>query len=291
MSKKDIFGSARHFFLQKPELIDQTEEVITNILVNDVMLEVAEQTLIDFSERPLELLPFWQNYPPEQRGRQPKGTSIPWLELGEKTISSNFIKQLGNVFPQIQFPGLPTGGDIRFWVNDVFVHLDIKLTGPNDNPDEVVVPPNQVSGDGYKWDRLGVLNNSHPIIYLTGSTTKGKVNYYFQPKLPPIYVIDKKPLLCLTLFLEAVYDVKSLGDHPLKYFEISCVPNGLNMFLGPKYANTKGLLIAGKDDNTKDEDTKRIRVRLDPLTKIQPWRSIKIIKNYGEWQAIPRNSV
>jgi hypothetical protein len=290
MSIKTIYESARHFFLQKPHLINEIEKEFTDVLVNKVMLQVAEKTLIDFSKRPVELLSFWQNYPPEQRGRQPKGTSIPWLELGEKTISSNFIKRLGEVYSNIEFPGLPTGGDIRFYTKNVLVHLDIKLTGPNDNPDEVVVPPNQVSGDGFKWDQNGVLNNSHPIIYLTGPT-RGQVNYNFQPKLPPIYVLDNKHLLCLTLFLEAVYDVKSLGDHPLKYFEISCVPNGLNMFMGPKYADTKGLLIAGKDDNTKDEDTKRIRVRLDPLTNIHNWRSMKILKRNGVWETIPRKTI
>ena len=234
------------------------------------------------------MIPFWKNYPPEQRGRQPKGNSIPWLELGEKTTSSNIIKQLGKTIEGITFAGLPTGGDIRFTTDEFYVHLDIKLTGPNDNPNEVVAPPNQISGDGLKWDD-GIINSPHPIKYLTGKG-KGKLNYHFQPKLPPLYFVDNKPLICLTYFLETVYDVIGLGVHPLKHLELSCVPNGLLMFDTLMYAQTDGLLIAGKDDNTKAEDTKRIRVRLNPLAKIGKWRSTILTRIDKEnWEKSHRN--
>ncbi len=283
---QENYFSERDRLISDLKNIEVIEETYTNILLNEILLPIAENTFKDFSERPLNLLPFWINYPPEQRGRQPIGNSIPWLELGEKTISSNFISQLQSVFKDVIFPGLPTGGDIRFATGDVYIHLDIKLTGPNDNPDEVVVPPNQVSGDGYKWDN-GILNSPFPIHYLSGQE-KGNINYHFQPKLPPFYILDGKTYLCLTFFLEAIYKVDGFGNHPLEHFELSCVPNGLLMFDGPKYANTKGLFIAGKDDNTKEESTKRVRIRLTPLTKINNWRSIIVYKEGNEWKSKPR---
>lgn len=283
MTLEEQYFEYRQELLSNPDELIKLEKDFTEILLNEVILPISDNIHKDFSIRPQQLVPFWKNYPPEQRGRQPKGTSIPWLELGEKTTSSNIIGQLAKVFPDITYAGLPTGGDIRFTTGNFYIHLDIKLTGPNDNPNEVVVPPNQVSGDGEIWND-GVLNNSHPIVYLT-SSKKGQVNYNFQPKLPPIYILDNQPLICLTFFLETVYEVESLGMHPLKYLELSCVPNGLLLFETKKYCNLPGLLIAGKDDKTKADDTKRIRIRLKPLAKIDNWRSIKILKEKNDWIA------
>ena len=115
--------------------------------------------------------------------------------MGEKTISSNIIRELSFRFDDITFPGLPTGGDIRFAMGDVYIHLDIKLTGPNDNPHEVVVLPNQVSGDGKFW-KNGILNSTFAITRFRGSL----LNCNFHPKLPPFYILDGKPYLCLTFF-------------------------------------------------------------------------------------------
>jgi hypothetical protein len=280
---EEIYFTEREKLLESLDEISKIEEIYSKILLNDIVLPTSENIVKDFTESPFKLLPFWINYPPEQRGRAFSGKSIPWLELGEKTISSNLIKQLSLRFPDITFPGLPTGGDIRFMTGNVFVHLDIKLTGPNDNPNEVVVPPNQVSGDGKYWDN-GILNSTFPLNRVRG----GALNYNFQPKLPPFYILNGKTYLCLTFFLDAIYKVETFGNHPHEYFELSCVPNGLTMFDGPMYCKTPGLFIAGKDDNTKAESTKRIRVRLTPLSTIDKWRSVKIIKENDVWIAKQR---
>lgn len=275
---EEIYFAERNKLVENLGEIANIEEAYSKILLNDIVLPTAENIVKDFTESPFELLPFWINYPPEQRGRAFSGKSIPWLELGEKTISSNLTKQLSLRFPDITFPGLPTGGDVRFMTGNVFVHLDIKLTGPNDNPNEVVVPPNQVSGDGKYWDN-GILNSTFPL----KRVRDGVLNYNFQPKLPPFYILNGKTYLCLTFFIDAIYKVETFGNHPLEYFELSCVPNGLTMFDGPIYCNTPGLFIAGKDDNTKAESTKRIRVRLTPLSTIDKWRSVKIVKENNVW--------
>lgn len=281
------YFEARKALISHPETIIEIEQEYTERIVNDVILPTAEQIRLGFSESPYELLPFWINYPPEQRGNKPKMDSVPWLELGEKVIVSNILPTLAKQFPHISFPGVPTGSDIRFQSDNVFVHLDVKLTGPNDNSDEIVVPPNQVSGDGSRWGNNGIINSSTEIKYQSRSKV-AKVNYQFQPKLPPLYIMHGKPLLCITLFLEASYQVRKYGDHPLSHLELSCVPNGLLMFDGPRYCETKGLLIAGKDDKKTKSENKRIRIRLLPLSRIGDWRSVIISKEDRNWLAKKR---
>jgi len=245
-----------------------------------VTFKAATNLYADFC-RAGELIPFWINYAPKQRGRKPKGTSIPWSEVGEKSLSANLLLAIWQENPQITFPGLPFGGDVRFATGDAVIHFDVKLTGPNDNPNEVVVPPQQVSGDGLKWNN-GPINSPCEVI---GT----RAEMMFQPKLPPFYILGGKILLCLTYFLKAVYTVEKFGIQPLEYLEVACVPNGLLLFAGPKYALKSGLFIPGKDDQTKAVEDKRTRIRLDPLAAIEEsWRCVKILKTKGGWEKKPR---
>ncbi|HLH63849.1 MAG TPA: BglI family type II restriction endonuclease [Ktedonobacteraceae bacterium] len=246
----------------------------------DVLLSAASTIYYDFSQA-MELKPFWVNYSPVQRGRSPRGTSIPWGEVGEKTISASLIRAISLKEPSITYPGLPLGGDIRFAADDALIHLDIKLTGPNDNPDEIVASPHQVSGDGLFWQN-GVFNSP---VKVAGS--KAEMN--FQPELPPFYVLDNRILLCLTYFIKAVYIVKDLGIQPLHYFELVSVPNGLLLFDGPNYAQTRGLFIPGKD--IRKHPKKRTRIRLAPLATLDDWRCIKIEQIDTEWCAMTRSNI
>jgi len=181
--------------------------------------------------------------------------------------------------PSITYPGLPLGGDIRFATSDALIHFDIKLTGPNDNQNEIVASPHQISGDGLLW-KDGVVNSPVKVI---GS----KAEMRFQPELPPFYVLGKHTLICLTYFLKAIYKVQDLGIQPLYYLELVCVPNGLMLFDRPNYNQTKGLFIPGKD--IQNHRKKRTRVRLDPLATLAGWRCIKLEQIGAEWHSIPRS--
>ncbi|RJR25745.1 hypothetical protein C4578_00730 [Candidatus Microgenomates bacterium] len=279
MTDAKSYFKVRDYFVNNLETVRKVEKEHC-LKIKGIVLDIADDLYLDFTEYAWKLYPFWSNYPPEQRGRQPTGNSVPWLELGEKTISYNLTSKIIKAFSEVRFPGLPTGGDIRFTNKETLVHLDIKLTGPNDNPNEVVVPPNQVSGRGDDW-KNGIINSPWPVHY----QGNGKINYNFQPKLPPFYLIDDKPLLCITMFLKAVYEVEKIGFQPLKYFELACVPNGLLMFDGPKLAETPGLIICGKDEKSRADDTKRIRIRLNPLASIENWRCTKIVRiNGNKWE-------
>jgi hypothetical protein len=246
----------------------------------DIALRAANDMYTDFG-RANDLLPFWRDYPPRQRGRSPKGTSIPWSEVGGKSLSSNLIRAISKAEPNISFPGLPFGGDVRFATNDSIIHFDVKMTGPNDNPDEIVAPPQQISGDGGLWG-TGLMNNSFLVKGERRSIT-------FQPKLPPFYVLEGTERLCLTYFLKVVYTVTGIGVQPLHYLEVACVPNGLLLFDGPKYATTPGLLIPGKDTQITPENVKRTRVRLAPLASLNgQWRCQKIVSENDTWKVVTR---
>ncbi|WKZ51163.1 MAG: BglI family type II restriction endonuclease [Anaerolineales bacterium] len=285
---KEEYFAYRKTASHRREEIESLEKLFMDEIFSTLSQE-ANDLYRDFTAQPFALRPFWINYPPEQRGRASSGEGVPWLELGEKTISSHLLQRLSQRFAAISFPGLPTGGDIRFALDDVLVHLDVKLTGPNDNHDEVVVPPNQVSGDGKGWRKGGVINSKHPVHF---QQNPSKVNYRFQPKLPPFYVIDGKILFCLTFFLKAIYEVNDFGVQPLTYFELACVPNGFLMFESPtKYWNTPGLIIAGKDERNKSDETKRIRIRLDPLAGIANWRCKKLIHQSDGWNQAHRHPI
>lgn len=268
-------------------IVEELEQRYMQLLLK-ILEDAVEDMYVDFSESAFELLPFWRNYPPEQRGNKARGTAHPMLELGEKLTSSHLIKSVAEALGEVTFPGLPTGGDIRFATSDALIHLDIKVNGPNDDPDVLVVPPNQVSGDGEGWQDGGVLNSVWPVTYATGAN-KGKLNYHFQPKLPPFYILGERVLLCLTYYLKVIYTVESLGIQPLKYFELACVPNGLLMFQGPTLANYPGLIIAGKDEKSKPDSTKRIRIKLAPLATLHAWRAIKIERREDGWAFWPRS--
>ncbi len=246
----------------------------------ETTLSIADAIYRDFGYAK-DLYPFWTNYPPRQRGRSPTGQSTPWGEVGEKTIGLRLTRAIAENDPSIFYPGLPLGGDIRFATNDALIHFDIKLTGPNDNPDEIVASPHQISGDGLHWENNGVKNS---LVTVQGS----KASMDFQPELPPLYVLEDTTKVCLTYFLKAVYTVQSLSEQPLKYLELACVPNGLLMFAGPSYASRRGLLIPGKDK--KHYIKKRTRVRLSELSNLGFWRCVKITFQQGSWKAITRNN-
>ena len=265
--------------LQEPEKIIALERKYMEFLV-DTTLQAANDLYSDFG-RANDLVPFWIDYAPRQRGRAPTGKSIPWSEVGEKSLSSNLIRAIGEANSSVTFPGLPFGGDVRFATDDAFIHFDVKMTGPNDNANEVVVPPQQVSGDGALWLN-GMLSNS---FLVTGE--RKSIN--FQPKLPPFYVLDGTVRLCLTYFLKVVYTVEEWGVQPLHYLEVACVPNGLLLFDGKRSAQTPGLFIPGKDTLTTPEHVKRTRIRLDPLSSLDgAWRCKKIVTHDDAWTVVPR---
>jgi len=269
----------RDIFIKNPDRIVTLEKSYMEFLLKTT-LDAADDLFNDFASA-ADLVAFWINYVPKQRGRKPKGTSIPWIEVGEKSLSFNLLKSICKAKPSITFPGIPFGGDVRFATDDAFIHCDIKLTGPNDNPDELVVPPQQVSGDGIRWDGKAI-NSPFKVI-------GPRAQMLFQPKLPAFYILNSKVLPCLTYFLKGVYTVEEWGVQPLNYVELICVPNGLLLFDSAHPAAIPGLFIPGKDVKSKALGDKRTRIRLGPLaSSTGSWRCMKIKRLEKGWQVVPR---
>ena len=67
------------------------------------------------------LYPFWQNYPPDKRGRQPKGDQYPWIEVGEQVLCPKIARYLDDRF-QVTDTGLPSGPDDRHIISGRQLH-------------------------------------------------------------------------------------------------------------------------------------------------------------------------
>ena len=259
-------------------------------LLLEIVREAAPSIKKDF-DRPADLVPFWTHYPPEPRGNKPRYDSIPWGEMGEKAVSANFNEVLFRKAPSATYPGLPGGSDMRFAVEDALVHFDFKVTGPRDNENQVVASPNQISGDGLRWKSGGVVRRwkgggiVNSAVTVTGP---GGKSHEYEPTLPPFYMLDGNILLNLTYFLKVVYRVEEMGHQPLCHLELVCVPNGLLLFDGPRYADTKYLFTPGKDK--KGTKRKRARVNFDPLARIEGWRCIRLEPAPGGWTLTPRHN-
>src|SRR5258708_39431817 len=114
ITAEDYF-KVRDNLLAFPQTILELEEKYMYFL-QDIVADAATRINLDFSKAGL-LLPFWKNYPPFQRGRAYTGTSIPWAEVGETAIGANLTRALVMKNPDVTFPGLPSGADIRFATN------------------------------------------------------------------------------------------------------------------------------------------------------------------------------
>lgn len=259
---EDTYFAIRAAFANNHERILTLEQHYMDYLATAIVSVAGP--IADAFMQASDLMPFWRNYPPLQRGRAPTGTAIPWLEVGETVIGAYVIRALALQDASIAHPGLPSGADIRLLTHDALIHLDIKITGPNDRADEVVASPNQLSGDGAMWRDNGMLNSP---VNIRGQ----RATMVFQPELAPFYVSDKRPLLCLTYFLKGVYRVERPGSQPLETLTLICAANGLLAFTGPDYnQSVPGLYIPGKDE--KSHRKKRVRLRTKPLANLASWR-------------------
>jgi hypothetical protein len=259
------YNKIRKGFTSNPTVIIELEHHVLNSILHGLS-DYYFDIKTDF-DKAIQLKDFWIRYAPRQRGHKPRGTSLPWGEVGEKVLDAYMYKTILSVFMKPRFIGLPYGHDLRFLIDGAFVHIDTKSTGPTDNTDEVVSSPNQVSGDGLLCDKCGVQNSMVKVI--------GPTSYMeFQPELPPFYIMDNQVYLTLTYYLKCVYKVISPGDQPLDYLELISVPNGLLMFDTYRYCKNKGLLTPGKDILSSSH--KRTRIKLNPLSRIASWRCQKI---------------
>ena len=280
-----IYQSARQELISKPDLLTNLEQFITDE-VNGILRANAEKMKFDYDSASI-MYPFWQNYPPEERGRAPIGDQFPWIEVGEHAVGIRFSREIANRF-DVDDLGFPTGADQRFllkshlieevtqgFTDSLWLLADIKSVGPRDDQDHTVMSHNQISGSG-EWNAVndGVVNA--PML-----ATGMRAAHDFYPAIPPLIVTQElKPAPVITMAIKPVYSMEPSyssefpwGGQPLVRLDTVTIPNGLLLTQNPNLlAKYPGLLFPGKDDKSKDPRKLRARVSFTILKGIDPWR-------------------
>jgi hypothetical protein len=279
------YNFARNHLITNPDCLIELENSLTFELISLLELNIFE-IVRDYNEASY-LFPFWENYPPEDRGRDPIRDQYPWIEVGEHAIGSKLPRLLNQKF-QIRDSGFPTGTDQRFLLtsdtigaatrgltNSAWFFIDIKSVGPRDDQNHTVMSHNQISGNGnWKVSDKGVENS---VIQATGTRT----SHNFYPSLPPLVILSDGTIAPIVILaLKPVYQMLKASStntrndgQPLARLDIVCIPNGLLLTQNPNYLEQyNGLLFPGKDDKSKDPRKLRARVSFEILTQIAAWR-------------------
>ena len=177
-----LYNSVRSQLISNPSLLIELEEYLTHSMFQLLQSNIVEIKR-DYNEASY-LFPFWENYPPEDRGRKPIEDQYPWIEVGEHAIGSKLGRFLAQNF-SLWDTGLPTGSDQRFVLfsdeieritkgltRAVWLFVDIKSVGPRDDQDHTVMSHNQISGDGEWVSQVDGVRNS--VLVARGGIDQGK---------------------------------------------------------------------------------------------------------------------
>jgi len=288
-SQYSIYKRARKYFIQNYNQLIDIEKFVS-IKFYEIVNNNLQQIVSDFNEAS-NLYPFWQNYPPDDRGRSPIGDQYPWIEVGEHTIGYKLPRLLEPYF-RIRDIGLPSGSDLwlvlthseinkltNSFTDTCWLFLDIKSVGPRDDQNHAVMSPNQISGSG-RWDSAdsGVVND---VIVAKGK----RKSQAFYCSIPPIYILSDGTMIpVIILIVKPVYRMLSLeenskdGGQPLGRISLATVPNGLLLQENPNYLQQyPNLFFPGKDDRSTNYLKKRCRISFDVLKSIDNWRFKEIV--------------
>ncbi len=275
------YNKTSKYFEENPDRLINIEKFVMDEILHFLNLHLPE-IVTDYNEASY-LFPFWKNYSPLERGKDPKGDQYPWIEVGEQVFGNKLSRYFASNF-SVKDSGLPSGSDDRCIISNarikqilgitdsVWVFIDIKSAGPRDDYEHAVMSPYQVSGSG-EWtlEAEGIKNK--PII------AKGKrAKHEFLCSLSPIYVLSNKTVApLLTFAIKPVYDMIMKDNdntgQPLKKIKIASIPNGILLTKAPNYLKKHPeLFFPGKDDKRKDLRKIRARVSFDILREIDSWR-------------------
>ncbi len=280
----DAYNRVRARLAADPNILVRLEKLLTDFVVK-LLEKHKEEIRRDFNEASY-LFPFWQNYPPDDRGRQPMGDQYPWIEVGEHAIGSKLPRMLASEFA-IRDTGLPTGPDERFVVEHpeilkitggltsaAWLFVDIKSVGPRDDADHTVMSHNQISGDGL-WVKLedGVRNQ---VLKAKGAYRE----HDFHCSIPPLFILsDGTVAPTVIVVIKPVYSMEKVGKYgrnggqPISRVDVASIPNGLLLLENPAFLKKfPGLLFPGKDDKSKNPLKVRARVSFPILRQLGVWR-------------------
>lgn len=277
------YQEARDYFIDNYQILIRLEKSIRDTLTT-ALSSIIDDASRDYDEAS-NLYPFWKNYPPEDRGRAPKGDQYPWIEVGEHAIGRKLGRALLEHF-EVHDTGFPTGADERFVLSSraidyetrslsshVWLGADIKTAGPRDDADHTVMSHNQISGNG-TWEHPSDGIRNRPMEAIGARKT-----HLFYPALPPLIILsDGTVAPTITTAIKPIYSMSERIDdewtgQPLSRLDLAVIPNGLLLDESPGYLKKHpGLLFPGKDDKTKNPLKVRARADFKKLRAIDAWR-------------------
>lgn len=278
------YTQAKDFFTRDPTVLIDLEQFFA-AKIKELIEADWSAVCADYNEASY-LYPFWQNYPPDDRGRAPVGDQYPWIEVGEHALGAKIRGWFASDFT-VRDVGLPSGPDERFvltspqidtltkgFTRSAWLFVDIKSAGPRDDFDHAVMSHNQISGDGIWLDAQAGLKNT--VLLATGSRTSHK----FHCIVAPLYILsDLSVAPVVHIVLKPVYTMAPLdpsagtAGQPLGRITVASIPNGILLVINPGYLTQHpGLLFPGKDDKGKNPLKVRARVSFPLLRQIAAWR-------------------
>ncbi|MBO4965260.1 MAG: BglI family type II restriction endonuclease [Muribaculaceae bacterium] len=284
------YQKAYAYYVSHPECLMNIERFIMNEIEHFIDMN-SPDIINDYNEASY-LYPFWKNYSPLDRGRDPKHDQFPWIEVGEQVFGNKLSRYFGRNY-DVRDSGLPSGSDDRCIIsserirsilgltNSVWVFIDIKSEGPRDESQHAVMSPYQISGSGV-WNIKEQGMRNGPIV-AKGNRAKHK----FFCSLSPIYVLSDGTIAPLVTFaIKPVYSMEKNSEdetigQPLARIKLASIPNGILLTQNPNYLQQfPSLFFPGKDDAKKNPLKMRARVSFDILKKINDWRLTEFeIKN------------
>lgn len=282
------YRKAHEYFCAHPECLIEIEKFVMGEIRHFIDLHLPD-IVRDYNEASY-LHPFWKNYPPLERGRDPMGDQYPWIEVGEQVFGNKLARYFDANF-NVKDSGLPSGADDRCIIaserikqilhitDSVWIFIDIKSAGPRDDFEHSVMSPYQISGSG-NWAAVGDGVTNDPI-----RAIGQRASHDFMCAISPIYVLSDGTIAPLVTFvIKPVYKMVKIGfdkktrGQPLGKVEVASIPNGLLLTKNPNYNKLwPGLFYPGKDDKGKDIRKIRARVDFNILRSIADWRTFKIL--------------
>jgi len=107
------YNKVRDYLINNPDKLIALEHFLTDE-VESILISNLASIKKEYNEASY-LFPFWENYPPDERGRAPKGDQYPWIEVGEHSVGIKLNRLLAHKF-NVEDYGLPTGADQRLFL-------------------------------------------------------------------------------------------------------------------------------------------------------------------------------
>ena len=100
------YSAAKKILVEDPQILIAIENRVSTA-IRKLVEDKKDDYKLDY-DAASTLFPFWENYPPDERGRDPIGDQYPWIEVGEHAIGTKIARSVYEHF-LVSDIGFPTG--------------------------------------------------------------------------------------------------------------------------------------------------------------------------------------